>query len=53
MPMAAAGVVKLGDDMIQLAAAVAAVVTNNIMSLAAAATVAKRATNCVCPRRCR
>ena len=51
MPLAAAGVVKLGDGVMPLAAAT--VVANNIMPLAAAAAVAKRATNRVRPRHCR
>ena len=57
MPLAAAGVVKLGDDVMPAAAAV---VANNIMPLAAAtplaaaaAVVAKGMTNCVRPRHCR
>ena len=61
VPLAAAGVVKLGDNVMPAAAA-AAVVANNIMMLAvatplavaaAAAVVAKRATNRVRPRHCR
>ena len=58
MPLAAAGVVKLGDDVIPLAAAT--IVANNIMTWAAAAPLAaaatavvKRATSRVRPRRCR
>ena len=57
MPLAAADVVKLGNDVMPLAAAV--VVANNIMPLTAAAplaaaatVVAKRATNHVRPRPC-
>ena len=58
MPLAAADVVKLGNDVMQLAAVV--IVANNIMTLAAAAqltaaatAVAKRAANCVPPCHCR
>ena len=57
MPLAAAGVVKLGDDVMPAAAAV---VANNVMPLAAAAplaiaaaVVAKCAMNRVRPRHCR